>query len=171
MGAPSRRASGSPPGILEHERGPAGLTHQFQRPNRPGTVQLVLQAIFVGKAVQAGRQWLFRGGPRQQVIAAGVVRAPSSVEDTLAVVPQDLQSVMHCREAFCRPFLRTQVSSEDMRDAAAAPSGHSMTEWRIRQYSRSPRDTSVVRDNVAYMTDPAPPDLHLKRAIVDRLAY
>ncbi|MNL06362.1 hypothetical protein D3C87_1269950 [compost metagenome] len=99
--------------ILEHQHSLAGLSHQFQRPDCPGAVQFVLQAIFVAKAVQAGRRWLFRSGPCQQEIAAGLVRAPSSIEDTLAVVPQDLQSVTHYPEASCSAFLRTQVSRED----------------------------------------------------------
>ena len=40
--------------VLEHQHGPAALAHELQRPHRPRTVQLVLQAVFVSKAIEGG---------------------------------------------------------------------------------------------------------------------
>jgi hypothetical protein len=53
MGAPSSWSSGSPPDILEHQHGPTALAHEAQRPHGPSAIQLILQAVFVGEAIEA----------------------------------------------------------------------------------------------------------------------
>jgi hypothetical protein len=47
--------------ILEEQNGPAAISHKLDRPRSPGAVQLIFQGVFVGKAIESGRSWLFRG--------------------------------------------------------------------------------------------------------------
>ena len=53
-------------GILEHQRGPAALADELQRPRRPCAVQFVPQSIFVGEAIEGRRRRLLRGGQHGQ---------------------------------------------------------------------------------------------------------
>ncbi len=85
--------------ILEHQHGLAVFTQELQRPHCPCAIKLVPQAKFVSKPIEAGRQWMFGSEPRKQdVVAAVLARTPSSREDALAIVPQNLEPVIHrCR--------------------------------------------------------------------------
>ena len=53
-------------GILEHQHGPAAFADELQRPHRPGPVQLVLQSVFVGEAIEGGGCRMLRGGQHGQ---------------------------------------------------------------------------------------------------------
>ena len=53
-------------GVLEHQHGPTALAHELQRPHRPRPVQLVLQSVFVSKAIEGGRCRMLRGGQHDQ---------------------------------------------------------------------------------------------------------
>ena len=57
-------------GILEHQNGPTAISHKLERPHRPRAVQLILEGVFVGKAIEGGRSWLFRGREYDQYILA-----------------------------------------------------------------------------------------------------
>ena len=39
--------------ILEHQHRPTALAHEVQRPHGPRAIQLILQAVFVGQAIEA----------------------------------------------------------------------------------------------------------------------
>ena len=39
--------------ILEHQHGTTAISHDLQRPHRPRSVQLFLQSVFVGEAIEA----------------------------------------------------------------------------------------------------------------------
>ena len=39
--------------ILEHQHGPTGVAHELQRPHRPRRVELILEFVFVGEAIEA----------------------------------------------------------------------------------------------------------------------
>ena len=82
--------------ILQHQHGPAAVADELQRPRRPGSVQLVLQSIFVGQAIEGGRCRMLRGGQHGQhgVPAAIGIQAPPTAEDAVAVLPQDLEVVV-----------------------------------------------------------------------------
>ena len=83
-------------GILEHQNGPTAISHKLERPHRPRAVQLILEGVFVGKAIESGRCWLLRGGEHDQhVLAARLgALAPSSAEDESAILRQDLEVVI-----------------------------------------------------------------------------
>ena len=53
MGAPSSRSSGSPPGSSSTSMVRPRVAHERQRPHRPCPVQLILQLVFVGEAIEA----------------------------------------------------------------------------------------------------------------------
>ncbi len=85
--------------VLEHQHGPAVFAHELQRPYRPGAIELVFQFVFMGEAVESGGR---RALPRRQhnqhspPFAVGA-RAPSSAEDPIANVPQDVEALIHRR--------------------------------------------------------------------------
>jgi hypothetical protein len=39
--------------ILEHQHGSTTVAHDLEWPHRPGSVQLFLQSVFVGEAIEA----------------------------------------------------------------------------------------------------------------------
>ena len=82
--------------VLEHQHGPTALADKLERPHRPRAVQLVLQSVFVGKAIEAGGRRVLRGGQYGQHRAplAVVAQTPSSAEDAFAVLPQDLKAAI-----------------------------------------------------------------------------
>ena len=53
-------------GILEHQHGPAALTDKLERPQRPRTVELVPQSIFMCETTDKGRMRALRDGPNRQ---------------------------------------------------------------------------------------------------------
>ena len=70
------------------------VPQQLEWPYCPGTVQLVLQPIFVSKAIKVRGRWVLRGwqyGQHRLPLAIGV-QTPSSAEYTLSVLPQDLEA-------------------------------------------------------------------------------
>jgi hypothetical protein len=85
--------------ILEQEHGPTACAHELQRPHRPRQVQLVLQAIFVGEAIENGGLRVLAGGPHAQhggLIAIGRF-APYAVQGKFAVLQQKLDPVIRKR--------------------------------------------------------------------------
>ena len=94
-GAPSSRFSGSPPEILEHQYCPTAIALKRQWPRRPSAVQLVLQAVFVSQVIEGGRCRMLGGGQHGQhgdPLTVNVLHA--SAEDTVAVLPQDLEAAV-----------------------------------------------------------------------------
>jgi hypothetical protein len=83
--------------VLQHKRGPTAFAPEFERPHRPRSVELILQSVFVGEALEdVGRRLLCGGqhGQHGAAIAIGA-RAPSSAEHAMfAVLPQDLETVV-----------------------------------------------------------------------------
>ena len=93
IGAPSSRSSGSPPGSSSTNMVWSALADELQRSRRPGSVQLVLQSIFVREASKGRRCRMLRGGKHSQHIgpvAIGIL-APRTAENAVAVFPQDLE--------------------------------------------------------------------------------
>ena len=82
--------------ILQHQHGSTAFAVEFQRPHRPRPVQLILQSVFVGKALEDVGRRLLRSGQHGQHGAAAAVglSAPPPAEDALAVLPQDLETVL-----------------------------------------------------------------------------
>ena len=83
--------------ILEQQHGPAALAHELQRAHRPGTVQVVLQSVFVSETIQAARRRVFRGGKHREN-GVPVALAPSPAEDALAVFAQHLHATIPSAE-------------------------------------------------------------------------
>jgi hypothetical protein len=79
--------------ILEQEKGPTSFSLELQRPSRPGRLQIIPQFVFVGDVIEDNVLRAFRRGARAQHRTPGAVspEAPSSVEDALAILPQNLQ--------------------------------------------------------------------------------
>jgi hypothetical protein len=79
-------------GVLEHQHGPTAFPDELDRSHRPGRVQLVLQSVFTGKAIEGGRCRMLRGGQHNQRgdrITVDVALSPT--EDAFAILPQNLQ--------------------------------------------------------------------------------
>jgi hypothetical protein len=70
--------------ILEHQYGSAAVTPQLQRPDRPGTVQLIFQAIFVREPVESGRSRVLRGEQHRQDVPLAI---DPPAEHAVAVLP------------------------------------------------------------------------------------
>ena len=85
--------------ILEHQHGPTALAHELQGPRRPGAVQLILQPVFVRQAIEDIRWRVFRGEEHRQhgVPAAIGIEARCSAENAVAILPQDLEALIHRR--------------------------------------------------------------------------
>ena len=81
-------------GILEHQNGPTAVSQKLQRPHGPRAVKLILQGVFVGKAIEGGRRRLLRGWEHDQHAVAPTFRAvtPPSAEGESAILPQDLKA-------------------------------------------------------------------------------
>jgi hypothetical protein len=75
--------------ILEHERAGSAIALKCQGPRRPCPIQHILQAVFVGQAIEATRAWMLRGGNHRQYSAplAAICLTPSSAEDALTLLP------------------------------------------------------------------------------------
>lgn len=74
--------------VIDHEHGSPALTHQIQRPHRPGTIQETLKVVFVRKPIDALKSRVFSaGGDRYERVRLGVV-PPKSTEGTVCVSPQ-----------------------------------------------------------------------------------
>ena len=95
MGVPSSRSSGSPPGSSSMSM-LLPLALKRQGPRRPRPIQHVLQAVFVGQAIEATRAGMLRGGHHGQHGApfAAIRLTPGSAENALAVRPQDLEAAI-----------------------------------------------------------------------------
>jgi hypothetical protein len=99
-------------GILQHEHDLAKVLDELQRPHGPRTVQFVLQSIFVSETLEDGGGRMLRDGPHRQHGTAIAVRAraPSSAEDTITVLPQDLEPVIFL-SAEARSWFQLQASA------------------------------------------------------------
>ena len=53
-------------GVLEHQHGPTAFADELERSHRPRPVQLVLQSVFVSKAIEGGRRRMLGGGQHGQ---------------------------------------------------------------------------------------------------------
>ena len=81
-------------GILEHQNGTAAISHKLERPHRPIGVQLILEGVFVGKAIEGGRCRLLRGWEHDQHTLAPAFCAvtPPSAEDESAILRQNFEA-------------------------------------------------------------------------------
>ncbi len=86
-------------GILEHQYGPAAFMGEIQRQHRPSAIKLIFQAVFVGKAIEAGGCRVLRDGRHRQHGIGRAISAPaaSAGEDTLAVLPEYLEATIPTR--------------------------------------------------------------------------
>ena len=77
-------------GVLEHQGGSARLLHQFQRPERPRAVEVVLQRVFVCETHDAA--WCRFRCNHGHAPVPGTTRAtaPRPANPALAVFPQHL---------------------------------------------------------------------------------
>src|SRR5215831_5618551 len=82
--------------ILEHQHGPGAVARKLQRLRRPIPVELILQGVFVSKAIKARARGVLGGGLNDQHSAAVAViaDAPASAEYALAVLPQNLKAAV-----------------------------------------------------------------------------
>ena len=78
--------------VLEHQHRAAAIAHDLQRPDRPRSVQLFLQSVFVGEAIEARARRVRSDGQDDQdgAPAAVLTQTPPSAEDAFAVLPQNL---------------------------------------------------------------------------------
>ena len=85
--------------ILQHQDVPAMFVHEFRRPDRPRAVQIVFQFVVTGEAGEDRGRRAFAGRRQDEhgaLLAIGA-RSPSSTQDPLAVVPQDVHALIHRR--------------------------------------------------------------------------
>jgi len=76
--------------VIHHEHGLPALTHQLQWPHCPGTIQEALKGVFVRKAIDALKGWVFcAGSDGYERVRLGVI-PPKSAEGTVGVSPQYL---------------------------------------------------------------------------------
>ena len=70
-------------GILEHQDGLTAVLHKFKRPHGPRAVQLILESVFVGKAIENIGRWLLRGREYDEYISTPTfgALAPPAAED------------------------------------------------------------------------------------------
>src|SRR6516164_6692411 len=82
--------------ILEHQHGPSAVARELQRLRRPRPIQLILQGVFVSKAIDARARRVLGGRHNDQHGApvAVIADAPASAEDALAVLPQNLRTTI-----------------------------------------------------------------------------
>jgi hypothetical protein len=82
--------------VLQHQHGPTAFADELQRPHRPRSVELILQSVFVSKAIESVRWRVLHSGHHGQHGKAVAIRAqaPPSAEEALAVFPQDLETVL-----------------------------------------------------------------------------
>ena len=83
--------------VLQHQHGPTASAHELQRPHRPRCVELILQSVFVSKAIEdVGRRVLHSGhhGQHCNAVTIGVPAPPSAEHAMSAVFPQDLETVL-----------------------------------------------------------------------------
>ena len=75
--------------VLEHQHRANTIAHDLQRSHRPRSVQLFLQSVFVGEAIEARARRVRRDGQNDQdgAPAAVLAQTPPSAEDTFAVLP------------------------------------------------------------------------------------
>ena len=80
-------------GILEHQNGLTAISHKFKRSHRPRAVQLILEGVFVGKAIEGGRCRLLRGWEHDQhaITPAFCAVTPPSAEGESTILRQDLE--------------------------------------------------------------------------------
>jgi hypothetical protein len=77
--------------IFEQQNDLAAVSRKRKRPHGPCAVQLILEGIFVGKAIESGRRRLFRGWAHNQhanTLTFCAV-APASTEGDSTILPQD----------------------------------------------------------------------------------
>ena len=84
------------PGRFEQQYSLTTLVHQIQRPQRPRSVEMVLQSIFVSEPVDAAWARLLAGASYRDELPPAAIGAfaPGSAKDTLSVVPQHLESAV-----------------------------------------------------------------------------
>ena len=106
-------------GILEHQCGPTAFADELQRSCCPCPVQVVLQFIFVSEAIEGGRRRMLGGGQHCQHGAAVSVsaQAPSSAEDAVPVLPQDLEGAIPIH---VEPSRWIQSPTSSLRDQGSA---------------------------------------------------
>ena len=75
--------------VLEHQHRAATIAHDIQRPDRPRSVQLFLQSVFVGEAIEARARRVRSDGQNDQdgAPAAVLAQTPPSAEDAFVVLP------------------------------------------------------------------------------------
>ena len=88
-----------PAGILEHQNALTAMSREFERPHGPGAVQLILERVFVGKAIDSRRSRLFRSREYDQDVFASIARAfaPRSAENESSVLGQNLEAIHSVR--------------------------------------------------------------------------
>ena len=89
-------------GILEHQNGLTAISLKFKRSHRPRAVQLILEGVFVGKAVEGGRCRWFRGWEHDQHALTPNLSCvmPSSAEGESTILRQDLKAAKSARAEF-----------------------------------------------------------------------
>jgi hypothetical protein len=99
MGWRTRRSSGSPSCVIDHEHRLSALAHQFQRPQCPRTVQVLPKFEFVREAIDAlkGRMLSVGRDGYERVPTAVSIIPRQSAEGTSRISPQ------HLYESFSQP--------------------------------------------------------------------
>ena len=83
--------------VLQHQHGPTALADELQRPHRPRSVELILQSIFMSKAIEDLLWRVLHGGHHGQHGETVAIRAqapPSAEHAMFAVLPQNLETVL-----------------------------------------------------------------------------
>jgi hypothetical protein len=80
-------------GILEHQDALTAISHKLERLHRPGAIQLILEGVFVSKAIKSSQRRLLRCREYDQYILAPASRAltPAAAKDEPAILRQDLK--------------------------------------------------------------------------------
>jgi hypothetical protein len=71
----------------------AAISHKLERLHRPGAIQLILEGVFVSKAIKSSQRRLLRCREYDQYILAPASRAltPAAAKDEPAILRQDLK--------------------------------------------------------------------------------
>ena len=81
-------------GILEDQHGPSTFANELKGMDRPCSVQILLQFIFMNQTIEGGGCWMFNGGQHRQYTNEMTVTATlSSAEDAFTILPEDMEVV------------------------------------------------------------------------------